>query len=88
LRYDKKRGDNIGTMIGTEEWLERNIGKGKRFRNLNDLLGKLKGIKRRFDSNCGYAGGSIDDEIGIIEILRLNEIKSQITIQKNKRLRR
>jgi hypothetical protein len=63
------------TIIGTEEWLGWNVGKGKRFKDLDDLLNELKAVRDKFGINCGYAGGPIDEEIKLIERLKKSKIK-------------
>jgi hypothetical protein len=55
------------TEINTEKWLKRNVGEGKRFESLEELLSDLKEISRIFGPNCGFAGGPIDFEINLVE---------------------
>lgn len=57
------------TEVGTKEFLDWNVGKGKRFENLKELLKELKGIRKACGPLCGFAGGPIDDEIVIVERL-------------------
>lgn len=55
------------TTIGTKEFLDWNVGEGKRFKDLKELLTELKELKMVFGPNCGFSGGPIDEEIEIIE---------------------
>lgn len=57
----------MGTRINTKEWLDWNVGKGKRFKNLCEVLTELHVVRIIFGNNCGYAGGNINDEIKIVE---------------------
>jgi len=54
------------TIIGTKRWLNWNVGEGKRFKNLKELLDELIAMRSLYGSNCGFAGGPIDGEIELI----------------------
>ena len=57
----------MATEIGTKKWMDWNVGKGRRFENLNELLTELIAIMKRFGHLSGYAGGNIMEEILIVE---------------------
>ena len=62
---EMKSGTN--TKIHTKKWLDWNVGKGCRFKNLKELLEELKSIKKTFGNHCGFAGGMIIDEIELVK---------------------
>lgn len=53
--------------ITTKKFLDWNVGEGKRFKNLNELLEELKGLRSITGPFCGFAGGRIDEEIKEVE---------------------
>jgi len=57
----------MATRINTKEWLDWNVGEGRRFKNLKELLSELYCILNLFGPNCGYAGGNILEEIKIVK---------------------
>ena len=62
------------SRIGTKEWLDWNVGKGKKFKDLEELLKELEAIRDRFPApaafgSIGYAGGEIEDEIVTVKAL-------------------
>jgi hypothetical protein len=59
--------------IYTRKWLDWNVGKGKRFESLTDLLNALEEIRKIFGKNCGFAGGPIDMEIEIVKEMILRD---------------
>ena len=55
------------TKIETKEWLDWNVGEGKRHSNLEDLLEDLEDIRKTLGPTVGYAGGNIIQEIDLVK---------------------
>ncbi|GAG86899.1 unnamed protein product [marine sediment metagenome] len=64
------------TRILDKDWLDWNVGNGKRFNNLEELLSELRRIRDSLGPSYGFAGGNITEEIELI--------KSEIEQKKNK----
>lgn len=55
------------TKVGTKEFMDWYVGKGKEFKNLKELLKYLRRLRKTLGPFVGYAGGPVDEEIVIVE---------------------